>query len=132
MITRQQSLRTILSAADANGVGTSMNVIDFKHAIFSVDTDNSANLTIKFQGSIADEAPDFSAAQSATNQWDYIEVIDLEDGSAIDGDTGISPAGTDDNRMVEANINGLTYVNVIVSSRSAGDVTVKLRSFNNQ
>jgi hypothetical protein len=28
--------------------------------------------------------PDFAAAQSVTNMWDYIEVIDTNTGSAID------------------------------------------------
>lgn len=36
---------------------------------------------------MSDTAPDFSAAQSDTNRWDYIQVKDYEDNASIDGDT---------------------------------------------
>ena len=84
--------KTILDAKAATGVGNNINVQDFQHCIFSFATDGGADaaLTVKFQGSTSDTAPDFSSAQSVTNMWDFIQVIDLEDGSAIDGDTGVA------------------------------------------
>ena len=115
-------------------VGNSIFIQDFRNCIFTFNTDGGGDavLTVKFQGSIAEDAPDFSAAQSPTNQWDYIEVIDLEDGSAIDGDVGIAVSTGDDNRQLEANINGLNYVNAIISGWTEGEVTVKARLFNNE
>jgi len=112
-------------------IGNNIYVRDFKNAILTFDTDGGgdAALTVKFQGSVAEDAPDFSAAQSPTNQWDYIEVVDLEDGAAIDGDTGIAVATADDNRTVEANINGLMWINAIISGWTEGEVTVKARLF---
>ena len=120
-------------------VGKNINVRDFRHAILSIDSDGGtdAEMTVKFQGSIGksvaapSDSPDFSAAQSPTNSWDYIEVIDLEDGGAINGDTGIIFAAADDNRQIEMNVNGLEWINCIISGWVAGEVTVKVRLFNN-
>lgn len=129
---RDYKLVTILNAKAATGIGSPILVEDFIHCILSLDTASSANLTVKFQGSISDACPDFSAAQSASNQWDYLQVKDLEDGSSIDGDTGIAPAGTDDNRQFEVNINAIKWLCAVVTARSAGSVTVKGALFNNQ
>jgi len=117
-------------------IGRNIYCGDFRHAVVSVNTSNSANLTLKFVGAVADAynnldaCPDFSASQSNSNAWDYVEVYDLEDGSAIDGDTGISPAGTDDQRMFEINTNGLDWINCIITAWSAGDVTVTVKLYN--
>jgi hypothetical protein len=88
-------------------------------------------MTIKIQGSIAETIPDFNAAQSITNKWDYIEVIDLQDGTAIDGDTGIACSGSVDNRVLELNVNGLQWVTVNITSATAvGNVGASLRAYN--
>ena len=127
-----QDVKDILSAKAATGIGTPMLVSDFMHLVLSLATASSANLTVKFQGSISDTCPDFSAAQTAANMWDYIQVKDLEDGSSIDGDTGIAPAGTDDFRLFELNVNGLKWINAVVTARSAGAVTVSCMPFSNE
>lgn len=116
---------TIMNAKDTNGIGAPALVSDFANIVFAVNSTGNAALTLKFQVSYQKTMPDFSAAQSPTNQWDYVRVVDLEDGSAIDGDTGITFASADDNRMLEADVNGAMWVNAIVSGRSAGAVTVK-------
>lgn len=126
---------TLLDAKAATGIGTPIDVRDYQKITVTVATASSANLTVKFQGALpaADEYsyPDFNAAQSVTNMWDYIEIIDLEDGAAIDGDVGIAPAGTDDFRIFQLNTEGLAYINAVVTARSAGSVTVKGMAFNN-
>jgi hypothetical protein len=127
-----QDVKAILSAKGATGIGTPMLVSDFMHLVLSFATASNANLTVKFQGSISDECPDFSAAQSVTNMWDYIQVKDLEDGSSIDGDTGVACAGTDDFRQFELNVNGLKWINAVVTARSAGAVTVSCMPFSNE
>ena len=126
-----QDTKKILDAKAATGIGTPMEVSDFMHLVLSLATASSANLTVKFQGSIQEDMPDFSAAQTAANMWDYIQVKDLEDGSSIDGDTGIAPAGTDDFRLFELNVNGLKWINAVVTARSAGSVTISCKPFNN-
>ena len=95
-------------------------------------TASSGNLTVKFKGAITDSEPTWGSAQSASNVWDFVEVSDLESGDAVDGDTGISVAGTDDVRQFEVNVNGLTYLNADVTARSAGNVTVKATTFTDQ
>lgn len=122
---------TILDAVATTATGNKIDVKDFQHITISFATASSANLTVKFQGSIQEDV-DFSSARSATNAWDYIEVIDLQDGAAIDGDTGIACAGTDDFRMLQLNINGLTKISATVTARSAGSVTLKCVAFTNQ
>jgi len=138
-MSRQNVYYKIFDAEDTKDAVLAIPCGDFRHAIFYLATDggDDANFTVKFQGSIGkgidanmDVAPDFSAAQSVTNMWDYIEVVDLEDGSMIDGDTGVSSAGGDDYRMFEANINGLQYIGARLTARSAGEVTLVLRLFN--
>jgi len=129
---KDQKFQTVLNAKGADGIGTPMYIGDHQHVILEIWF-AAATLTIKFQGSVSESVPDFSAAQALDNLWDYIEVVDLEDGTAIDGDTGISSSGAaSDARIVELNTNGMRWLNLIVSSRSAGSVTVKARSFNNQ
>lgn len=122
---------TILDNAATASTGRVISAEDFKNAVFSFATDGGAdaNLTVKFQGSIQETAPNFSAAQSVTNLWDYIEVIDLEDGTAIDGDTGVAVAVADDYRLLEANINGMKWLCATVTARVQGEVTIKVVMF---
>jgi len=122
---------TILNAANDAVTGNALQVADFKNIILSFATDggNDAALTVKFQGSIQETCPDFSASQATDNMWDYIEVIDLEDGAAIDGDTGVSVAAADDYRLLEANINGLMWFCATITSRTEGELTLKAMTF---
>jgi len=127
-----QDIQVILNAKGATGEGTDVCVEGYRHCVLEVatDGDGDANLTIKVQGSISQDCPDFASAQSKTNHWDYIEVIDLQNGNDIDGDTGISVAGADDYRLLEVNINVLRWLNVSVTARSEGEITAKCKLFN--
>lgn len=131
---RQTVNYTVLNAAAATGAGNVCFVEDFRNIEVTFDTDGGgdAALTVKFAGSNQEDAPDFDAAQAVGNEWDYVQVIDKEDGSAIDGDTGVSVATADDHRHFEVNTNGLRWVTAIVTARTEGEVTVKLRAYNNQ
>lgn len=120
---------TILDAKAATGIGSTLNVEDYKHIVLAIGTASSANLTVKIQGSISDEAPTFSSAQSVSNHWDYVQCKDLEDQASLDGDTGFVVTGTDDFRLVEVNTNGLKWINANVTARSAGSVTIKALPF---
>lgn len=121
----------ILDAKAATGAGTAINMQDYRHAVISFATDGGgdAALTVKVQGSIETTEPTWASAQSVTNHWDYIDVIDLQDGASIDGDTGVAVATADDYRLLQVNCDGLKWLNVIVTARTEGEVTVKAKIF---
>jgi hypothetical protein len=111
--------------------GKVIYVADYRHSVIHLTFSSTPTMTAKIQGSISESAPDFNAAQSTTNLWDYIESIDLEDGSAIDGDTGLACTGTADNRTLEINVNGLCWVTVnITSTTAAGNLGVSIKAYN--
>jgi len=122
----------ILSAKEAIGIGTPLNVGDFQHVVMTLSSASSANFTVKFQTSNSDTCPDFSAGQTVTNRWDYVQVKDYQNNSAIDGDTGITFAGTDDVRIVEANTNGIKWICAVITAISVGAVTLTARPCDNQ
>jgi len=126
----QSLLYPVLDNVATSTQGVKMDVLDYETVVCSVDWDQTATATLKFVGSLAEEAPNFTALASSTNQFDYLQVVDLEDGSPIDGDTGISVAGGTDHRMVEFNTNGLNWATVLLD-RTTGTTTVKCRAYNN-
>lgn len=123
---RQRLLYTIMSAKAATGIGNTIYCSDFRNAIVTIATTGSANMTIKCQGAIGNTAPTFSSASSVTNPWDYVQMVDLQDGNFLAGDTGMVLTGTDDVRQFEVNINALDYINFNVTARAAGSVTITI------
>ena len=122
---------TILDEKAATGIGNNINVKDWRHIIVPIATSNSANLTVKAVGSLSETCPTFSSAQSVTNMYDFIEMVDYQSGSLITGDTGIVFSGTDDYRLVELNTNGLEWINFRVTAYAAGKLTIKVVGFQN-
>jgi len=123
---------TILDAKAANWIWNPINVSGLRNLSVSFATGSAnATLTVKFQWSTQEDVPDFSSAQSVSNMWDYIEVIDLEDWTAIDWDTWIALSWAKDYRQLTYNTDGLVHVNAIVSWRTGWEVTVKLAWFSN-
>jgi len=119
----------ILDAKAATGVGVTIDVRDFRDCVVKIGTATSANLTVKAQGAVANmftsnTPPDFAATQTVANNWDFVQMVDLQDGSPINGDVGFVVTGTDDFRLFEINVNALDYINFRVTARSAGSVTV--------
>ena len=121
----------LMDAKATTGVGTIMNVDAYETVTVTMNSASSANLTIKAAGALLDNGDliDFTAAQSATNNYEFLAMVDLEDSSQLDGDTGLVLAGTDDNRMFEINVNGIKWLNFRVTARSAGSITVKAKGF---
>jgi len=143
VITVLSSTTFELNSSTGNGVGGATGVYseqskyafagDHRNVVLSFDTDGGgdAAMTVKCVGSIQKDPPDFAAPQAADNQYEYIDMIDLQDGSALDGDTGFIVAAADDHRMFEVNINGLRWIAVIPIAGTAGEITVNARLFNN-
>ena len=130
-MSRAQNSAYILNAVASASTGTALLVQDYIHLVIALDTANNANFTVKIQGSIQEDLPDFSAAQSASNQWGYIQIKDLEDESPFNGSVGVSAAGTDDHRMFEINENGLRWVCATITAYTAGNITLTLKPFKN-
>lgn len=124
---------TILNAKATTGAGTAVNVQDYGHLVIWLATDGGgdAALTVKIQGSISVDEPNWDSAQSVTNEWDYLDVKDLQDDASIDGDTGIAVATADDYRLLKVNNDGgLKWLNVVVTARSEGEITAKCKVSN--
>lgn len=108
---------------------------DFRNAILSVFTSGTSTLTLKVAGSIGKvngDCPNFGATVSESNPYDFIQIADLEDGSSLDGDTGIALVGADAQRQFEVNINALKYLTVFPAAWTQGQFTAKLKLFSNQ
>lgn len=119
----------MLSAVAQNGASPAVNVVAFRHIEFQLATAGFSG-TIKFAGSNADAAPDFGAAATAANPWDFIQTVQQIDGSTIAGGTGIAYTTDTTIKNLEANVNGFKWVAAIISSFSAGAITVKEKGYN--
>tara|TARA_R110000868_G_scaffold178700_1_gene418509 strand:+ start:3601 stop:3900 length:300 start_codon:yes stop_codon:yes gene_type:complete len=78
--------------------------------------------TIKFVKSNQEDAPDFTAAVSATNLWTYCDVIDLADQSSIDGATGVTISGAG-SKSYEYNINGALWFGIVCTAYTSGTIS---------
>ena len=116
----------VVSAAVADGIGNIIDVRDYRTIMLSFATASSGNMTAKIKGSIRLRPEDvaFGSAQSATNHWTYVEAVDANDGTIVDGDVGFAVSGTDLFTTYEVNVEGLTSLTVDVSSWVAGSLTV--------
>ncbi len=121
----------IQNAVDTTGTGTTVNVRDYKNLVLQIGTASSANLTLKVQGSVSDEAPVFSSAASVSNHWDYLACYDLNTGLLVDGNTGFVVAGTDKCVNYNVNVDGINWITTTVTARAAGSVTSKVVMYNN-
>jgi hypothetical protein len=124
---RTYTQQTILfSAKAADGASTPQTVIDFTHLELELCLVGFTG-TVKFVCSDADDAPAFGSAASLANPWTYVKSIDLIDGSAVNGGTGITGVATSSITNLEVNINGKNWFGAIISGYSAGALTLKLK-----
>ena len=126
-----KNLKTVLDAQAANGVGNTIASQEYKDIMIQVSTEGSADLTLRVQGSLSDESPDFSQPASRTNHWEYISLFGTVDAALINGGVGIVPGGTDIVRNFIVNTDGFNFINCEVSSYVAGNVTVGAKCYNN-
>mgnify|MGYP003394289385 CR=1 FL=1 len=128
-MSKQTNEITILSAKAATGVDNTLLVSDYETITVSFATANSGSMTVKCAGSLSETSPTWTSAQSVSNMYDFIQMVDLNDGSTLDGDTGVVLTGTDDFRQFEINVNGLKWLTFRVTAWAAGNVTVKATGF---
>ena len=129
---RESKHYKILDAKAATGIGKDILVRDYRNLILMVATSGSANFTAKVVGSISESDVNFAAAQSVANPWGYVQVIDIDTGSAINGVTGIAATGTDIFKLYHVNVDGLEYLNLNVTAYAAGAITVELLALDNE
>lgn len=122
----------LFDAKAATGVSSPIDVSGFDSIIVAVSAPANASLQFKFQGSIGKSltsiaSPDFSAAQSVTNIWDYVSAYDLEDPTTlIDGDTGVTidnDTEANNTRLYTVNVSLLRYFSMQVAAYTDGSVT---------
>ena len=120
------------SNGGATGVGKIFACRDYRHLIVALATSGSATLTVKPVGSIGksiaaittvpdiNAAPDFSAAQSQTNMYEFINFVNYADNTIVAGATGLAAAGTDIVKLIEINTNGLQYFSLRITAWTQG------------
>lgn len=140
-VTRTGTNTFTLDGSVGNGVGAATGThatrskvafcADHDTVVLSFDTDGGgdAAMTIKLVGSIQKTPPDFARPQGPNNQYEFIQMVDLQDSSEVAGDTGLVVATADMNRLLEANINGLQWLSVLITAGTAGEITVQARLF---
>ncbi len=126
----------IHDASTASGVGKVFAVSDFRHITIAIKTSGNTDATFKVQGAVGERTVDFSDGidsnnGTVANPWMYVQVIDLQDASALDGDTGVVYSGTDSIRLVEVNTNSLDFINVHISAFIAGTMSVVAHASSN-
>lgn len=108
--------------------GNKVLVKDFRHIILTIacsGLSSGKKFTIACQGSSEDTPPDFSVARSLTNLWDYVQMIKQTDGTSVDGSTGDEFSATDDVRIYQVNVDGLTWLDLsTISATLPSGVTV--------
>lgn len=130
---RQYTDRTILldeaSTATASAIGKG-NYESFRNVELEVVMTNYTG-TVKIAASNADDCPNFGAAASLSNPWDYVKCVNQIDGSAVNGGSGLAGTATTSVTQLEMNTNGFKWVGVITFSVSGGTVTVRGKGYSN-
>lgn len=111
--------------------GNLISAESYRFSQFTLSSSGTGDFVIKFQGSMSDTAPDFSAARSVSNRWEYIQVKDLASGTAVDGDTGITFSAADDVLRYETVFSGYKWLCATLTTYTAGLVTLSVKLYSN-
>jgi len=98
---------------------------DGYHILFSLHCDANTTVTVKVLGSSQEEAPDFSAAASADNDWGYVAYRDLASADLVAGATGTTVSNTTIHKLFEVESNVLTHVAFELTTVSGDGVVIK-------
>lgn len=111
--------------------GNILQVEDWKFVLLTLSSSGTGDFTVKFQGSMSDTYPDFSAARSVSNRWEYVQVKDMQSGSAIDGDTGVTWSADDVVRL-ETIFSGYKWITATITTYNAGLITLTAKLCDNK
>lgn len=124
---RVQKDLILTSAQTVAGVGTNYyDVSDFRNAVISVATASSFKGSVRIAGAIGQAPPSWANNPSVSNPYAFLQLVDLQDGSTVNGSDSLEIRGTDIVRLYEVNINAVDWLAVSVTTLSAGAVTVKM------
>jgi len=120
--------------ADGIAVAPAPRVIfveEFDYIVLDVVSDGGGDYAgvIHPVGSIGDTAANFAGTISKTNMYEFLDFVDIETATSIDGDTGVTVAGADQYRTFRVDVKGLTWFTVIHSSGTAGELTINARLY---
>jgi hypothetical protein len=124
----------ILNSAGSASTGAVFSSADFRDVVIQLTATTDASATIKVQASMSDTPPDFSAAQSATNHWDYIGVYDLNNpNSVIVGSTGITFNGATteaaNTKNLLVNTDYIPWLCITITSYTSGTINAIAHGF---
>lgn len=120
----------IFSAHEAAETGKVIDTDSYRFVLFTLSSSDTGNFVLKFQGSMSNTAPDFSSAQSVTNRWDYIQVKDLQAGTTVDGDTGVTWTA-DDVVRYETVFSGYKWICATLTTYNTGKITLSTKLYDN-
>lgn len=116
-----------------------LNAASFKALTFQIVTANTATTTLQIAASMGKldqdssspryDFPNFGATQSKTNPYSFVNFVDYVDGVAVAGGTGLVVTGTDVQKILESNTNGIKYVTVLPTTWTAGAITIKAKGY---
>lgn len=109
---------------------------DWRNVVISVFTSGTSTMTVKVAGSLGKivntsltnlnvNEPLFAGTISASNPYQFVQIINLDTAAALNGATGIVLSGADTQTQYEVNVNLLKYFTVYPVTWSAGTITVK-------
>jgi hypothetical protein len=114
----------VTATSTSSTLPVAVMVKSFNNMVIAVETTGSATATIKLSGTILDKPTDPTQTSTITNQHANIQIVDLEDGTSYDGDTGIVLTGTNVHKMYEVNVNSLSWIRPYISSYTTGTIYV--------
>lgn len=83
-----------------------------------------SSFVFKFVVSMQESKPDFTSAPSASNQWSYVQAVDLNTWNAVDGTTWVTVSWEAYwSYEINANNGSTVWIWILVSSYSAGSFT---------
>lgn len=124
----------ILESKAVDGVGTHINVDGYENIVIKLSTDGGgdADMRIRAKGSIDKEPPEWQDTQSDLNHWTYIEMVEPDTNESFSGSIGLKINSQDKYILLELNVAKLSWMNLEVSERTAGEVTARAKLFTNQ
>lgn len=95
---------------------------DFRNAVFDFISTAGSDQKIQFVASKSENKPDFDAAISDTNRWQYIQAIDLDTGTPVNWTTWYTFAWAQ-SKQFELNLNADWWVGVKLISWTTGSIS---------